>query len=559
MKNKVVGFFICIAVALPMLLVSCKKPQNTDCKHLDYSTVVVTENSCLGTGKEKDICNSCGETIAVRSTSALGHNFTEWQQNSNSSCSEYGVSSRSCQNGCGKTEYSYSQKLKHTAGSDGICTICNEKAFSVGLNYQLSDDESYYIVSIGSANDSNIIIPAYHNDLPVKKIANDGFAYANWVTCITVPETITELGDGAFNSSNNLEIVYFNAVSCNDLGERNWVFLRAESQGSTAKPLSVIFGKAVKRIPSRLFFPLYSEPDKVTYLNSVTFEENSVLESIGEYAFYKTNLTTISLPKLLVEIGDNAFTDSKLTTISLGGVQRIGKSVFSGSQDLVSVDFGSSLNDIGDNAFDYCTKLQNADLSKINGNIGENVFKNCTSLATVDFSDDITSIPKRAFYNCSALTKVELGYNTLSIGEESFANCVALTEITVGENITTILDKAFLGCVNVDTLNFNAINCGDLAKGNQVFKALGFATGGVSVTFGEFVEYIPSRLLYTSADVTTLPNVSSVTINKSVQTVGDYAFFGIDAPVTFIGSRSLWNKVSVGENNDCLLNISFGG
>ncbi|MBQ3220172.1 MAG: leucine-rich repeat protein, partial [Clostridia bacterium] len=93
---------------------------------------------------------------------------------------------------------------------------------SEGLEYTLSSDETYYIVSgIGTCTDASIIIPDIYENRPVKEIkamafrnnqnitdliisdsilsiGNYAFANCDNLTNVTIPTSVTRIGDGAF-------------------------------------------------------------------------------------------------------------------------------------------------------------------------------------------------------------------------------------------------------------------------------------------------------------------------------------------------------------------------
>jgi len=77
-------------------------------------------------------------------------------------------------------------------------------------------------------------------------------------------------------------------------------------------------------------------------LKAVTFEENSQLSSIGEDAFWICrSLSSITIPDGVTSIGDYAFYDcTGLTSVTIGsGVTSIGKYAFSSCDSLTSVTF----------------------------------------------------------------------------------------------------------------------------------------------------------------------------------------------------------------------------
>ena len=47
------------------------------------------------------------------------------------------------------------------------------------ITFTLSDDGTYYIVSLCNAEATNIVIPHFYNDLPVKEIGDFAFTSCN--------------------------------------------------------------------------------------------------------------------------------------------------------------------------------------------------------------------------------------------------------------------------------------------------------------------------------------------------------------------------------------------
>ena len=88
-------------------------------------------------------------------------------------------------------------------------------------------------------------------------------------------------------------------------------------------------------------------------LTSVTFRPTSKLTSIGDDAFYDCGFTSIIIPNSVTSIGDGAFFSClSLTTVTIGNsVGSIGEEVFQSCAALTSITIPNSVTSIGTNAF----------------------------------------------------------------------------------------------------------------------------------------------------------------------------------------------------------------
>ncbi len=95
-----------------------------------------------------------------------------------------------------------------------------------------------------------------------------------------------------------------------------------------------------------------------TNLASVTFDTGSQLTSIGEQAFGRCKLTSVTIPDGVTTIGNGAFMScSNLTSVTFGsGVETIGASAFDGTA-LTSITIPASVTSIGTGVFTSCTNL----------------------------------------------------------------------------------------------------------------------------------------------------------------------------------------------------------
>lgn len=564
-----------------MIFVACKK-----CNHAQVREEIVTEADCETAGLIKVVCEKCGETVENKTVDALMHDYGDWSISSNPTIYVNGEMQRVCtrnnlhiekqtvpklskqgsytanvtrQPTCtSKGTITYSSAVygsfdaeipanlhTYNEDKDGYCAVCDTKYYTAGLNYTLSNDGSYYIIGKQTVSSGNIIIPHTYKNLPVKEIASEAFLDKK-ITGITIPEYVENIGAGAFNGS-SITRVNFNAINCADFNAKNWIFLVNTS-------VQLTIGCRVERIPARMFYPLLTQ-DRTVKLTKITFEENSALKTIGESAFLKTNVSqTLVLPDSLETIGESAFYNTDISALIIGdSVTSIGKSAFGACEKLISVKFGKCVTEICDDAFNYCVKLDKIDLSgTVAESIGDDAFKGCTSVSEINLPDTLRKIGKQAFIGCSSLETLDLGRGLQIIEEQAFAAC-GITSLTVPSSVVSVGNSAFEECENLTDINFNAENCADFNSGNRVFANT--AKGAhLTVTFGDTVKRIPARIFYSTSNATELPLIGSLTLGKNIQSVGDYAFFGVTVNESvYLGSS--WQQVTVGNGNTALSSI----
>lgn len=192
-------------------------------------------------------------------------------------------------------------------------------------------------------------------------------------------------------------------------------------------------------------------------LNSLTI--NDAATSIGNRAFTECPLTTtLSLGKKITTIGDEAFYDCRgLTSVTIPpSVTSIGKKAFYQCIHLKTLSFGenikTNIETIGDEAFYYCIELESVTIPQSVTFIGNDAFGQCHDLQSLTIKDAATSIGHRAFFGCTSLATISLGENIKTIGNYAFASCtcIDLTNVTIPENVTTIGPGTFRYCTHLE-------------------------------------------------------------------------------------------------------------
>ena len=371
-------------------------------------------------------------------------------------------------------------------------------------NYKEFSDSEVYVTHNGTPYSGNsysghVKIPktvTYNSKMyRVTEIGQQAFKSCKKLISVEIPESVTKIGNGAFDYSglssvnipNSVTIIENNAFSSTQLtsiripgNATQW----ERAFAGCSKLTTVIIESGIKKIEKGAFA-------NCTGLTSVSIP-NSVTV-ISESAFSScTALTSIDIPNSVTEISSTAFKNCKsLIHISIPEkITGIGTSAFSDCTALSSITFPSTLTGIGDNCLEGCTGLTTVDIPATVSYIGHTSFKDCTKLTSVSIPDGVTGI----------------------IGREAFSGCVKLSSITIPQNLEGVRANAFSGCLNLKSVTWNARDC-SFSRDNV------FPTSVItSFTFGDNVEKIPEGICED------MEKLTSVTIPESVTSIGKEAF-----------------------------------
>jgi len=224
----------------------------------------------------------------------------------------------------------------------------DNREYSKGLDFELNKEQTGYILTgAGYCGDIKVVIPSEYNDKPVVAIGERAFYQVDFIKTVEIPSKVTSIGDDAFCRCNNLKSVTFEENSkLESIGFR--AFSDCDSLESIEIPSSVTsIGYAFSSCSN---------------LKSVTFGENSKLESIGFFAFSSCkSLESIEIPSSVTSIGGGAFRDcSNLKSVTFGEnskLESIANSAFSSCKSLESIEIPSRVTSIGNYAFNECSKL----------------------------------------------------------------------------------------------------------------------------------------------------------------------------------------------------------
>ena len=352
---------------------------------------------------------------------------------------------------------------------------------------------------------SDLIIPEKIGGVTVTSIGGYAFDGAT-ATRLSIPKTVTSIGDSAFKNMVNCKTVEFLPKNCADFSSNHFAFL---ALGEDTNGVQIVFGKDVRRIPAYLFQP-YSYDYHPANIASVTFAENAVCEEIGNNAFNTLSaLSSVSLPQSLKTVGSYAFGGcSSLSSINLDRVTRISSNAFEYTN--IQAAKLSSLQTANQYAFYNCKKITEVELPLLQ-RIPPNMFNACVNLETVKIGDQATEIGAYSFAFCEKLEALSIGKNVTIIGHHAFDQCKSLLSLVIPDKVETVAADAFSGC--------NALKSLSLGKGLQEIGYHAFYNC-TSLTYLHF---------------------------QSVPQISSDAFYGFpsNAEIYFYGTEQQWQSASL--------------
>ena len=371
-------------------------------------------------------------------------------------------------------------------------------------NYKEFSDSEVYVTHNGTPYSGNsysghVKIPktvTYNSKMyRVTEIGQQAFKSCKKLISVEIPESVTKIGNGAFDYSGLSSVNIPNSVTI------------IENNAFSSTQLTSI------RIPGNAtqWERAFAGCSKLT---TVIIE--SGIKKIEKGAFANcTGLTSVSIPNSVTVISESAFSScTALTSIDIpNSVTEISSTAFSGCKSLIHISIPEKITGIGTSAFSDCTALSSITFPSTLTGIGDNCFEGCTGLTTVDIPATVSYIGHTSFKDCTKLTSVSIPDGVTGIiGREAFSGCVKLSSITIPQNLEGVRANAFSGCLNLKSVTWNARDC-SFSRDNV------FPTSVItSFTFGDNVEKIPEGICED------MEKLTSVTIPESVTSIGKEAF-----------------------------------
>lgn len=275
-----------------------------------------------------------------------------------------------------------------------------------GINYYILTKAAYAeVVSKKTNYEGDVVIPEtveYDGVVcTVKKIDKFAFSSDSKLTSISIPKTVTVLGNYAFSNCKGLKKVIIDNLE-------SWCTINI---GDYANPLQ--------------------------YAEHLIVGGKEIIDLV--------------IPETITSIADRAFHGYKgLKSITIGDfVTYIGDYAFYGCTELKTAKISGANVDIGRYAFYECTSLAELMLLEGVSKIGNYCFYGCTSLSSFTLSEGIIEIGEYCFYGSNEITHLSIPNTVNYIHSHAFDACKKIKTIKIGNSVKKIGSLAFSKCAEL--------------------------------------------------------------------------------------------------------------
>ncbi len=309
----------------------------------------------------------------------------------------------------------------------------------------------------------------FEDSITIKEIPDSAFSSASSLTSIEIPESVETIGSAAFSYCTSLKNVSISdkITRVGNDAFNNTAILKSMLYSNGVKYLdgwavdlkygveNIVIKEGTKGLEDGFFnfdsvIKTISLPASLQYVGEQSFlsSENIVSVTVADNNNYYSSLDGIiynkekteliyypkgktdesfTAPKTVKVIYDCAFYQSSVKNVVLPeGLEKIGNSAFWSNKALESINFPSTLLDVGDNAFEYCSVLDG-----------------------IALPDGITHIGVSAFYNTKYYDDRNnwTDYGNVLINNgwllQMYTDSLVSTTLTIAEGIKGLADNVF--------------------------------------------------------------------------------------------------------------------
>ncbi|MBR7062065.1 MAG: leucine-rich repeat protein, partial [Clostridia bacterium] len=421
------------------------------------------------------------------------------------------------------------------------------------LAYYDNGDGSCTIIGVGNWVGRNLDIPSSIDGLTVTAIESYAFAGNSDITSVTIPESVTRIGDNAFENCTGISDIYYggtveqwNNIEFGgnwDKGTRNFVVHCADGDVNLIKPQLVDQSRDELTVGDERFGSLGRNPFE-TYISlseSLVGSDLRIFGWISSLSEIKSFGYSINDGEIITGEFEH-YTEPIIYTVAKApyasrfeifapiteDIQTIKAYLITEKTEeviwVIHVSFFSAEFDYEENGDGTCkitgrggkTETELVIPSTINGltvtAIGEGAFKECSDITSVTIPDTVTRIESWAFECCLSLRSVVIPDSVNEIGEGAFRVCSNLESITIPNGVTRISNVTFEEC----TVLTGVVIPGSVTEiGDGAFRDCSSLS---SITIPESVTLIENCAFERCT------NLASIVIPDSVNVIGEGVF-----------------------------------
>lgn len=404
-------------------------------------------------------------------------------------------------------------------------------------------------------------------DIPNNVTSIGMYAFQNCIglTCIDIPNNVTSIGADAFWGCSGLTTIVSEIEKPFEIGTN--VFYSSNKDIYSTATLIVPSGKktAYQMTEGWKMFTNIVEVGEGGVIGQV-FEADGIYYRIGENK-------TVSIKSGKTKVGDVVIPSQVTFNGNVYSVTSIEMSAFDNCRGMTSVTIPSSITFIGYEAFCDCTSLTAVHITDLEAwcsiefNLRESnplywahqLFLNGIEITDLKVPNNVTTISGYSFLRCYNFTSVTIPNSVASISSNAFENCSGLTSITVESgnqyydsrnNCNAIIEKA---------TNTLIKGCKNSFIPNSVTSIGGAAfygcSGLTSIIIPNCVTSIGSSAFFGCS------GLKSIIIPNSVTSIGSSAFYQCSGLTTVVSKIEnpfeIGNYVFYSSNKDIYSTVTL--
>lgn len=250
------------------------------------------------------------------------------------------------------------------------------------------------------------------------------------IRTLTVPASITSIGQGAFSNCANLT-----DVTLYDAKSGGYIFNNCPQLASVNLGCTSAIGNSDFAMCPKL--RTISNTERLTTIGDSSFKGCTSLESF----FFYWGLTSI---------GESAFAYTSLKEADMGTTR---------------------LQTIGPWAFAYNSKLTTVTFHPLTATIGEGALFNCPALAEIVLPKELEALADYVLKGASALAAFDIPYHTASIGQYAMKGMDSTERLTLPWTLESIGDNAMEGMSSLTAIDASALSAVP-ELGKEVWKGV---------------------------------------------------------------------------------------